>query len=374
MRTWNKWMYTAIAGMGLTGLHAGQVPLEANKFIEISIQEKGPEDKSREVLLQLLAGEWISRCIFVAAKLEIADHLEESPMSAKDLAELTHTNPDSLYRIIRLLSSVGVFEEKEDGVFSNNHVSLLLSKRNPDTLRAYTLLFGEVHHQSLDQMLRSVKEGVPAFDLATQQPIFSYLKENPGYAQIFQMAMREKSKAVIQSAIESYDFGKFQSVYDIGGGFGHFVQALLARYPYMKGMVFELPEVVPNISKNNPGLQTERCELCSGDFFKAVPAGDGAYLLKSILHDWDDDKAIQILKNCHEAMSAASRLVIVDIVLMPGGQKSYANFMDVLMMEMVGGRERTLAAFENILENSGFVLESIHSTSTEFSIIEARKK
>lgn len=186
--------------------------------------------------------------------------------------------------------------------------------------------------------------------------------------------MKEKSTAVIKSALSSYNFGRFESIYDIGGGYGQFMSAILAQNLNANGMVFDVPEVIDSIPKRNPQIVSSRCQLCAGDFFTSVPKGGNAYLLKSVLHDWDDTKAEQILKNCYQAMDSSSRLLIVEVVLLPKDQSVYANCMDVLMLAITGGKERTLASFEQMLDNSGFNLERVYSTSTEFSILEARKK
>lgn len=206
------------------------------------------------------------------------------------------------------------------------------------------------------------------------QPVFTYFKENLDRAALFQEAMKEKPKAVIKSALATYDFGKFESIYDIGGGYGQFMQALLQKYPNLSGMVFELPEVIEKIRQQSPQLEQDRCKLSAGDFFASIPEGGDAYLLKSVLHDWDDAKSEKILKNCYQAMRRDSRLLIVEVVLQPGDQSVYANCMDVLMLAITGGKERSLTSFTQMLENAGFILERIYPTTTEFSILEVRKK
>lgn len=336
--------------------------------------QQSNEDIAREKLLTFLAGDWIARGIYVATKLEIADYLLNGPKSAEELASLSQSNPDALNRLLRLLSSIGIFDELDEGVYGNNAISLMLSKNNSSSLNALIKLYGEEIHTSFDQLLASVKSGTPAFDLHYKQPVFQYFKDHPDTAMLFQQAMREKSKGVIQSAVNAYDFSRFQKVYDIGGGHGHFLLALLKHYPKMKGGLFDLPEVIAINSKNNPQLKNERVELIAGDFFASIPKGADAYLLKSVLHDWDDEKSHKILKNCHEAMSAESRLLIVEVVLLPKHESVYAKCVDVLMLNVVGGKERTLSSFEQLLHRAGFTLVGVYPTSTEFSILEARKK
>ncbi len=186
--------------------------------------------------------------------------------------------------------------------------------------------------------------------------------------------MKEKSRAVIKSALSSYDFSKSKSIYDIGGGQGQFLSALLEKHAHLHGTLFELPEVISSLRQRNPEIETTRCTLASGDFFAAIPSGGDLYLLKSVLHDWDDEQSTKIFRNCHCAMDSHSRLLIIEVVLLPKQESIYANCMDVLMLAITGGKERSLASFQTMLEASGFTLEHVYPTATEFSILEARKK
>lgn len=338
-----------------------------------SVAEANTE-KSRENLLLLLSGEWVSRALYVVTKLEIADYLQDGPKSIQEIATFAQSNSESLHRVLHMLAGFGIFEEQDNGVFMNNDASSLLAKSNPDSLHALSIFYGEDIHTSWDQLLKSVNTGTPAFQLAFKQPVFSYFKENPAKAALFQDAMKEKSTAVIKSSLSSYNFGQFGSIYDIGGGYGQFMLAILGKHPHLNGMVFDLSEVIDSIPKRNPQIVTNRCQLRAGDFFSSIPKGGDAYLLKSVLHDWDDAKAEKILKNCHEAMNVNSRLLIVEVVLLPKDQSVYANCMDLLMLAITGGKERSLASFEKMLEKSGFALERVYPTSTEFSVLEAVKK
>lgn len=331
-------------------------------------------EKAREKLLLLLSGEWVSRALYVATKLEIADYLQEGPKSIQEIADYSQTNPESLQRVLHMLASFGIFEERESGIYANNEESALLSKSSPDSLHRLSTFYGEEIHSAWDQLLKSITTGTTAFQLSYKQPVFSYFKEHPDRANLFQEAMKEKSTAVIKSSLSAYNFGQFNSLYDIGGGYGQFLLAILKKYPDLKGIVFDVSEVIQAIPKRNPQILQEQCKLCSGDFFTEVPKGADAYLLKSVLHDWEDNKAEEILKNCHRAMNQDSKLLIVEAVILPKNQSVYANCMDVLMLAITGGRERSLAAFSQMLDKSGFVLKQVYPTSTEFSILEAQKK
>lgn len=336
--------------------------------------EKLPQDAAREKLLTLLSGEWVSRALYVATKLDIADHLQAGPKSSSELAALTQCQTEPLERLLRTLASHAIFEEVSPGQFANTSASLLLAKSHPDSLHALSLFFGEDIHKSWDELLYSIRTSTPAFQQVFKQPVFAYFKENPTKAALFQEAMKQKSSAVVKSALSACDFGRFSTVYDIGGGYGQFMQALLQKHSHVKGMVFELPEVIGAIKKRTPTFDESRCTLCAGDFFTSVPQGGDAYLLKSVIHDWEDEKAEQLLKNCHQAMRPDSKLFIVEVVLLPKDQSIYAHCMDLQMLVITGGKERSLAHFQQMLERTGFTLEKIHPTSTEFSILEARKK
>ena len=337
------------------------------------VASRTTSEEARARLLMLLSGEWVSRGLYVATKLEIATHLLEGPKSVEQLAELTESDPDSLSRLLHMLAGFGLFAETAPDTFANTAMSQLLAKGHPESLHALSTFYGEEIHQAWDQLLPSIQAGTPAFQLAFEQPVFSYFKDNPSRGALFQAAMKEKSMAVIRSALSSYDFGRLGSVCDVGGGQGQFMRALLQLYPTLTGTIFELPEVIAGIRQASPELEGPRLALCAGDFFVSIPAGAEAYLLKSVLHDWNDQQSQQILKNCSEAMGPDGRLLIVEVVLQPQDQSIYANCMDLLMLAITGGKERSLDAFRQMLNSSGLVLERVYSTATEFSILEVRK-
>lgn len=330
-----------------------------------------PTEVAREKLLQLFAGEWVSRGLYVVTKLGIPDFLESGPKSSKDLADLSGSHEESLLRILRMLTGFGVFEEIESNTFSNNELSKLLIKNNNNTLYSLCLFYSEDMHKAFNSLSPCIQTGKPAFQIEFQKPVFAFFKDNPERAKLFQKAMKEKSKAVIDTTLSSYDFGKFKTVIDVGGGYGQFIQALTQKYPELNGSVFELKDVTKqlrSLTKEHPRITT-----LSGDFFKSIPKGHDVYFLKSIIHDWDDQNAEKILKNCYQAMNSDSKLLIVDVVLKPKNESVYASCMDVLMLAITGGKERSLKDFEKLLSQAGFVLENVYSTRTEFSILEARK-
>lgn len=324
---------------------------------------------NKDKFLLMLSGEWISRAIYVAAKLDVAEHLKDEPRSCEELAELTEADASSLYRLLRMLSGFNIFEETSPGVFANSEMSCLLAKSNPNTLYDLVIWYGEEIHTALDALLPSIQEGTTAFSKVYEQPVFNYMQENPSRFMLFQRAMREKSLSAMKSILAIYDFSQVQTIYDIGGGDGSFIQLALATYPHLQGALFELPEVIAKVSH----IQNERFQLIPGSFFGSVPAGADLYFMKSVLHDWNDAECEHILRNCHQAMKSESRLLIVDMVLQPKDLSIYANCMDLLMMAITGGKERKLESFKILLEKSGFEIKQVYPISTGLSIIEAQK-
>ncbi len=324
----------------------------------------------RENVLSLVAGEWVAQALYAVTKLDVADKLLDGPQTIDVLAKQTACHQENLYRLLRMLASVGVFHEGENRRFSNTANSELLTKDHPESLRSLILFYGAEMSDSWRRVLDCAREGKPAFELEFGEPVFAYFREHPASAALFNAAMREKSKAVISACLHAYDFSRFTAVYDIGGGLGHFLTALLQSNPQQRGVLYDLPQVITVAQMPF----RERCELSSGDFFESIPKSGDAYLLKSVLHDWSDQDALRILQRCHEAMGAHAKLVIVETIIASANKRDYAKCIDAHMMVITGGKERTLADFQSLLASAGFSIVSVTPTDTEFSIIEACKK
>lgn len=332
-----------------------------------------PQHDERETLLSIVSGEWVAQGLYTATKLDLASHLMAGPKPVSDLARITDANEESLYRLMRLLASVGIFHEENDRVFSNSKTSRLLSRQSPQSLRSLVLFYSDEMSDAVRYTYDTVKEGIPGFELAYGQPVFAFFKDHPESAKLFNAAMKEKSELVINACLKTFDFGKFKSVYDIGGGTGHFLAAMLKAHPRLRGLLFEVPEVVES-AKNGLEIFGKRCALIAGDFFKEIPTDGDAYLLKSVLHDWDDAQAVQILKKCRASMKWHSKLLIVEPLITVSNHPEYAKAMDLLMMTVTGGKERSEDDFRALLTEAGFQIDSITSTETEFAIIQASKR
>ena len=331
-----------------------------------------PKHNERESLLSIVSGEWIAQGLFTATKLDIASHLMAGEKSVSNLAKITGSNEENLYRLMRLLASKGVFHEGKDRCFSNSAASELLSRQHPRSLRSLILFYSDEMSDAIRYAFDTVKEGKPGFELAYGQPVIAFFKDHPQSLELFNRAMREKSELVTTSCLQAFHFGKFKSIYDIGGGTGHFLSAILKSNERLRGLLFDTPEVIAS-GKANLEVFGKRCATIAGDFFKEVPVDGEAYLLKSVIHDWNDAKSVQILKKCRAAMKRSSKLLIIEPLITGANQPEYAKSMDLLMMTVTGGKERTEEDMQNLLQEAGFKIESITPTETEFVIIQASR-
>ncbi len=326
-------------------------------------------------MLQMISGFWISRAIYVAAKLGIADHLGDGHKTANELAAATGTHAPSLYRVLRALASVGVFTEDEKRGFTLTPLSETLRTDAPGSLRAFaTVELGEEHYPAWGELMHSVKTGEIAFDRAFGMPVWKFFEQNPENAKTFNDAMTGMTLAVNDAVLSSYDFSSISKIVDVGGGHGSLIASILKANPQMRGVLFDAPPVIEGASHRigEEGI-TERCEVIAGDFFESVPSGGDAYILKWIIHDWDDERSVTILKNCHQAMAENGRLLLVEAVVPHGSEPHFSKFIDLNMLVMTGGRERTGDEYRTLLEASGFKLTRIIPTDSPMSVIEGER-
>ena len=330
-----------------------------------------PKDlASPEVLLQMITGFWTSQAIYAAAKLGIADLLKDEPKPCEDLAQATGVRPKALYRLLRALASVGVFHEEEDGRFGLTPLASYLQTGVPGSLRAFTLL-QEYQYRPWGEVLHSLQTEETAFKMVFGQELFPYLTEHPAAAAVFNEAMTNMTMQVAAAVVAAYDFTQFGTLVDVGGGSGSLLMTILRANPALRGILFDVPHVVEEAQKKIAGAGlAERCRVEAGDFFQAVPPAGDAYLLKWIIHDWDDAQSVTILRNCHRAMAKNGKLLLVEAVIPRGNASSFPKFMDLTMLVVVGGHERTEAEYRALFEAAGFELTQIIPTSSEMSVIE----
>lgn len=328
-------------------------------------------------MLKLINGFQVSRAIFVAAKLGLADLVCAGSASCEALAVATKTDPAALHRVIRVLASVGVFDLQPDGQVNATELSKTLLTDAPGSLRGWAVdQLGGEHYQAWGELLHSVRTGAVAFDHVFAKNAWEHRAENPQSAKEFDDGMASYIGAHHQSLLDAYPFADFENLYDLGGGDGQFIASALTQFPNLRGTLFEQPHVAQRARQRlrEAGLDT-RCEVVDGDLFESVPRGGAVYLLSRVIHDWNDDLARKILAVCRNAMGRQSVLLLVERI-MPEHICATATtralaVSDLNMLVMTGGRERTEAQFKSLLASTGFSVHSVRATNTALSIIEA---
>jgi hypothetical protein len=323
-------------------------------------------------MLQMIQGFWVSRALYVAAKLGLPDLLKDGPKSSADLAEATGAHAPSLYRVLRALNSVGVFAQDDQGRFTATPLGATLRTDVPGSLRYFAIEeLGENHYPAWEQVLHSVKTGGIAFNHVYGASKWQYMADHPEEAKVFDAAMSSFSSVVAAAVVAAYDFSSSATVVDVGGGDGTLLTAILKEHPQPKGVLADLPHVAERAKSRikAEGL-AGRCEIAPGSFFESAPAGD-TYVMKWIIHDWDDQQSVAILSNCRSAMAKGGRVLLVEAVIQPGTATSFSKCMDLNMLVMTGGRERTEAEYGALLDSAGLRLTRVIPTYTEMSVIEA---
>jgi hypothetical protein len=324
------------------------------------------------VLKQMIGGGMVTQMIYVAAKLGIADLLKDGPKDSDALAESTETHPQTLYRLMRTLASIGIFAESKDRQFILTPLAIPLQADAPGSVRNFALWAGEVWTwQLFGELLYSVRTGKPVFTRIFGQGIDEYFAQNPESAKIFNQLMLERTQPNAVAVAEAYNFSKIDKLVDVGGGCGILLTTILKENPHLSGVLFDLPHV---IKETRDTIEQEgvinRCELVSGDFFETVPVGGDAYILSQVIHDWDDDQAITILKNCRRHMPMNGRLLLLEYVILPDNAPSPGRISDIIMLVTEGGRERTELEFRALFETAGFRLTNIIPTQSGINVIE----
>ena len=331
-------------------------------------------------LYRIGVGHYFSRAMALAAKLGIADLLKGGPRHYEDLAKATETHGLSLDRVMRLLASVGIFEERENGNFALTPLAELLRTGVPGSMRSSVLLFAGIGIQDAWKELEyCVQTGEPAFRKTSPDATpFTAFEQNPEQARIFDEAMATFAPVTAAAIAAAYDFSPFRKLIDVGGGNGTLLIGILKANPNLHGIVFDLPHAAEKARAKIAEADLEsRCEAVGGDFFKDVPAGADAYITKHVIHDWNDERATAILRNIHRAMPPQAKLLIAEGVYPPridqsdAGRGSAAN--DVNMLVSTGGRQRSEHEFRSLLDAAGFKLTKIVPTPARVCVIESTR-
>lgn len=324
-------------------------------------------------LLDLLTGAWITQALYVAVKLGIPDELAKGPQPADEVARRVGADPGAVYRLMRTLASKGVFSHRRDGRFSLTSIGKALRTGTPGSQRDMVLFLGHpLRWEDWGNLLYSVQTGQPSVAKLRGMPFFEYVKTDEDLADAFNNAMTAGSEFAIYAVLAAYDFTGFHKIIDVGGGHGRLLSMILAKAPAARGVLFDLPTVVDGAGpeQTKAGV-ADRCEVIGGSFFDSVPDGGDAYLMKAILHDWNDDDAAKILANIRAAIAPNGKLLLLESVLPERSSPDIGLLIDLEMLVAVGGKERTHAEWANLLSRAGFRLERVVRTAMPVSIVEA---
>ncbi len=320
------------------------------------------------VTLQLIAGGYcLSRGLHAVAGIGVADALGETPRTAADLAGSVDANPEALGRVLRLLAAHGVFEMRGE-TFRHSPASRLLRTDHPQSMRAFAQMFGlPVFWATFEAMEHSVRTGLPAATEVFPEGFWTYLAQRPEERRVFNAAMSAKAQGAIAGILASYDFSGFDLIGDIGGGRGHLLRAILEASPNARGVLFELPQVVEEVAD----VASERLTLQAGDFFRDdLPTCD-AYLLMEVIHDCGDDESVAILEAVRRASPPHAKLLVIETIVPGDPGPDWSKMLDIHMLTLLGGRQRTQQEYEALLAQSGFRFQREIGTGAGISILEA---
>jgi hypothetical protein len=343
-----------------SGPVAGSEPTEAERAAAAAV-------------LQMIWGIHISRAVCLVAELGIADLLGDGPMSSAKLAQATQTHEPSLYRVLRLLASLGVLTEHDNRAFRLTELDERLRTDVPASMRSWAMLFGlEPMLRSFEPIIETVRTGTPGVALAHGMGFFEFVASHPQLAQRFQAAMSERTVTFAPSVAATYDFSRMRTVADIGGGKGMLLAAILRAHTHLRGVLFDLPEVSDDAAAvlHAAGVE-DRCEIIAGDFFSGVPSDADGYILANVLHDWDDARSVQILTACRHAMADHARVLIVERLIPDDPADAVPVLLaDLSMLILTGGPERTNAEYGTLLTAAGLNLVKVLPVATPYGVIE----
>jgi hypothetical protein len=328
--------------------------------VSSSVDAPSPQDFGE--IFKLIGGYRISQAIYVVVEIGIPDSLAAGPKTCDELATETKTHSPTLYRILRFLAGVGLFNEVGPHKFELTPLGSTLRADLPGSGNmAARLWLSESHWSPWAGLIHSVRTGETAFDHIHGMGVFQYLEKNAELAAVFNATMTASSARSGTAAVERYDFSGLRKVVDVGGGHGFFLAAILKSNPTLRGVLFDLPDVVAGASQTlkNSGVE-DRCEIIGGSFFEALPTGGDIYVLRQIIHDWDDNRALGILRNCRAAMPETGKVLVIERAIAPQHRKAMRVLhIDLEMLVNLGGMERTDAEYRSLFENAGFRLTSI---------------
>jgi hypothetical protein len=319
--------------------------------------------------LMILGGS-ISQMITVLAQLGIADLIKNKTQKVEKLAEITKVDTETLYRLLRVSASLGIFSEERPREFVITPLSELLCSDITGSLRNYAILKGQSWaRQALISLDQSIKTGIPAFNQMFDKGIFDYLEENEG-SNLYHRSLKDISRYHDPFIIKSYDFTNFSTVADIGAGMGTLLTTILEKYSHLKGIHFDKISASETAKQHNAKHLVDRCQFISGNFFSGIPGGADVYILKTILHDWNDIQAKTILNNIYKKIPKNGKVLIIEIIMPDGNEIHPRTVMDLEMLIFYGGKERTLLEYNDLLKSTGFRIDRVLPTDKDVSILE----
>lgn len=322
--------------------------------------------------MQMMTGGIVAQSICAAAELGIADLLAAGPRTSAQLAEALNADPEKLYRLLRCLAGMHIFQVDEDGRWSLTPLADLLRSDVPGSMRAAGRMLNSMN-PAYSYLAENVRTGTCAYNLAFGKPIFEDLAGKPELAAIFDAAMNSFHGGETEAVLATYNYDGIATLADIGCGSGAAMAATLQRYPQMRGILFDLPHVLQRTGLNMKAAGVDdRCTLQNGSFFETAPEGADAYSMRHIIHDWNDDLCLKILGNIRRVIPPDGRLLIIEAVVPDGNEFSPAKLSDMVMMMFPDGKERTENQFRTLLGKAGFAIHSMTPTATPVSIIDAR--
>ncbi len=333
------------------------------------VETQSPQNQ----LIQMATAHWISSFLYIAAKMNLADQLGERAKTIEELAQSTGAEAPSLYRMMRTLAGLGLFTEDSEHRFALTRLGEPLKTGSPGSVRSSVLtLVGEIVRKPLDHLLYSVQTGKTGFEKAFGVSFFDWLASHPAEASMFSETMVALHGTEPPAVASAYDFSEFSTIVDVGGATGNMLSAILSRYPKPRGILFDLPHVVTDAPDliSTRGL-TDRIKIENGSFFENVPSSADLYLLSHIIHDWSEAQCLTILGNCRRAMRPDSRLLIIEMVLPTGDTPHLGKILDIIMLALPGGQERTEPEYRALLEKAGFRLKRVVPTESAVSVVEA---
>ena len=321
-----------------------------------------------QTVIRLAGGACLPRSLHVVTEIGVADALGDEPRTPAQLAQSVGANPDALARVLRLLAANGVFEIHE-GKVSHTPASRLLRSDHPQSMRPLARMLGlDVNWDSYRDFAHSVKTGEPSSGKILPKGFWGYFQENPEAGRIFNAAMTSKAQTQVPAVVAGYDFSTFDTIADIGGGRGHLLQAVLAANPSARGVLFDLPNVIEDAR----GIASDRLTLQPGDFFKDPLPKCDCYLIMEVIHDWPDAESLAIFRAIRKAARPGAKLLVIEQMVPDDNQPHWSKMLDILMLALLGGKQRTREEYTALLEPAGFAVLQEHPTRSDVSILEAQ--